>query len=110
MEDLVLLALQAEKAQEWALRQAAPAHHGAGLKLDELGIEWKGSRQVQSWDESFTELEAFYNTNGHCKVAKKTEGRLYDWLFSQKKRGRGSRKPELTKEQIEKLTGVGVTW
>jgi len=77
-------------------------------KLDEICIEWKCSRQAQSLDDSFAELEAFYNKNGHCKVPWKTERRLCDWLLNQKKRGRGFRKPELTKEQIEKLKNVGV--
>jgi len=59
--------------------------------LDELGMDWS-FRQNRSRDDSSTKLE------WSLQSSKKTEGwLLYEWLTKQKQRGRGDRKPELTK-------------
>jgi len=108
--------------QEWLYRckkrKNGPCYNQLQLtgkqieKLDELDVSWSlpKATPIRSWDDSFAELESFCKKNGHCNVPRKTETRLHHWLVSQKQYARGTRQPELTKEQIKKLKSVGVTW
>lgn len=68
-------------------------------KLNEMEFEWRvGSPE---WDERFTELEKYFDNNGHSNIKTSESQTLFYWCYRQRR----DRK-DLEPEQIEKLQSV----
>ena len=80
--------------------------------MDEIGIEWEIPTADGKWNDRYEELKAHKDKHGNTIVGKKENQPLYHWLYKQKrlKNGPYSGSPQLTKNQIDKLTALGINW
>ena len=77
-------------------------------KLEEIGFEWTQVNRP-GWDATFTQLQQFYKTHGHCAVPQHSSGnrKLGTWLLVQRQ---AKRKGLLPAERIQKLGTLGIDW
>jgi len=78
-------------------------------QLKEVGLTWSGS----AWEKNYLQLQKFKEENGHTRVPQTKEwSTLYKWLHNSKRRKDGpyGDSPQLTEEQVEKLSELGVDW
>ena len=76
-------------------------------RLDELGFIWDYAAFV--WEERFSELEAFREEHGHCKVPtlSKAHAALGGWIRTQReRRNQGT----LSEERLGRLIRLGFVW
>jgi len=101
-------------------KDPATASEGATTKRKALFAEEdSGSEQAKkrnkryTWDERYEQLKAFKRHFGHTRVPGKGDwSQLQQWLYNNKrcKNGPYHSRPQLTREQIEKLDEIGIDW
>ena len=76
-------------------------------RLDSLGFDWDPINT--QWEEGFSRLEKFFQTEGHARVTRgfETEDgyKLGDWVSKQR-----SNKNKLSPDRISKLNSLGFIW
>jgi hypothetical protein len=77
-------------------------------ELEQIGFIWNIHHR-RTWEERFTELEAFQKEHGHCNVP--TQGRLNpalgQWVSSMRRK---KRRGTLEKDRIRRLAALGFCW
>lgn len=80
-------------------------------RLDDIGMIWK---KPDSWEVRYSLARGYYEEHGDLKIPPdlKMDGIwMYKWLSEQRQIRLGNRgKKQLTKEQIDKLNSIGMTW
>ena len=78
-------------------------------RLGDLGFLWDA--HAEKWEQGFSELAIFRDTNNHCLVPatyKTASGfALRDWVNNQRT---GFNKDQLTPERIQRLDELGFVW
>ncbi len=73
-------------------------------KLEAIGMHW-GSASQRAWDNQYANLLQWYEEQGDIDIPKRHT--LSNWLNAQRKKYRSG---ELSQEQIEKLSKLGMVW
>eukprot|EP01118_Nematostelium_gracile_P000516 TRINITY_DN10584_c0_g1_i1.p1 TRINITY_DN10584_c0_g1~~TRINITY_DN10584_c0_g1_i1.p1 ORF type:complete len:252 (-),score=57.31 TRINITY_DN10584_c0_g1_i1:197-931(-) len=60
-----------------------------------------------TWDASYKKLVEFHTVHGHCKVSRKYDKRLNNWLSGQKERRKSGK---MAQKRIEQLDALGFDW
>lgn len=80
-------------------------------RLDDIGMIWK---KPDPWEVRYSLARGYYEEHGDLKIPPdlKMDGIwMYKWLSEQRQIRLGNRgKKRLTKEQIDKLNSIGMTW
>mmetsp|Transcript_25554 Transcript_25554/g.55861 ORF Transcript_25554/g.55861 Transcript_25554/m.55861 type:complete len:545 (+) Transcript_25554:278-1912(+) len=79
--------------------------------LEDLDFVWDAANYDEIWDENFSELEAYAEATGHCRVPR-LSGPLGTWVAKQRQcrhQNSGSNR-QLTEEQIARLDSIGFVW
>lgn len=83
-------------------------------KLNAIGMCWESRTEVKNqvaWDKRYEEAKLYYETHGNLLVPTEyigTDGkRLNPWVIVQR---RYYAQKKLTKEQIDKLSAIGMVW
>jgi len=87
-------------------------------RLEELGVWWEKGNHNISWEDNFSALERYKNGIGNgdpnCPYSYVTKDtpplKLGSWLSIQRRVKIGTRKGNLSNEQISKLEDLGVLW
>ena len=72
-------------------------------KLDKIGFQWS---LRTSWNDRYTDLVTFWETNGHCLVSRSNEShdqQLARWVATQRA---NMKKGNLSPERIELLENI----
>jgi len=75
-------------------------------QLERLGFSW--DPRAEAWEANFAALQMFHAREGHCRVPgdHQEDGlKLGIWVENQR-----VKRDELSPEQIERLTGLGLSW
>lgn len=80
--------------------------------LEEIGMIW--DKHDWLWERNFAAAREYYEKNGDLKVPRDyiTQNglRLWNWLQQLKTNRRTCRGKQLTQEQVDRLTSIGMVW
>lgn len=85
-----------------ALKDTLPLHRRK--KLNAIGFKWdKGNFHDDLWNEMYQWLKAYEKENGHCRVKKTEDFKLYTWLNKNK-----TERKTIRRDRRQKLEALGV--
>jgi hypothetical protein len=81
-------------------------------KLDDIGFSWKVQGRIQNngFNSNYELLKQYYEKNGHCRIPRKENATLYNWINTIRISKRNKNKCSLTESQIEQLNEIGFDW